>query len=700
MDEGLNAMRTPFENGKVCFNIPLKYAPLTLGFVVSIGNGVQDGENIVTPFSGPFFSVPIGYQRGHATPLGSSVIHNKSSRKIDEGAVSIVNFAVHAQGCSFVSLVLVKGIDGQGKLSSDVKVVEVALDPSQNRTGSIWHIALPCESNIVGYGWRVNGDLSWEKGYRVSPEKCLIDPEAPLMLYVEDNPALEGFPIVNDDDSIKMIAISAIRVLEEPTKQNEDEQSGTLLNRSVPQELLDIDVRSFGFDLPDVQNPGTFAALVESISLLKKLGVESVVLDCPYVCSPGGNRAMSLFAPDPYLSNTGSGIKAHEEFKQMVYSLHQAGIQVFMSLDLTFTADGSDDSSTTVSWRGLDNKGYYRPNGVLNCGSPIAQESIIRALRHWHLEYHIDGYNFLNAENLVQDANGLVMDAPAFPDALCHDPILSGTHLIASPSDDGLLPREGKRGFPHWGRWRERNSGGMSMVQYFLTPTPSVEYTQSAAVFLSGRPHLFAPQYEGFPGNLSISRSVKYSIIGLNSAPWHADEAEDNVIETAASASRAAMLAAGTDDVLPTEESMTKAILLAVIFCSGAPCISAEVIERVPSITDFLRDALEARRKVSHILDSDTIGTWLTSSGAHPNWEDGSIENGFLSRLITGVRGALFIALNPERRTIEVNLPAGYIWTRLFDSQAADQTSSEMEPLPAGPSYPIPSKSVCVFLSS
>jgi len=86
----------------------------------------------------------------------------------------------------------------------------------------------------------------------------------------------------------------------------------------------------------------------------------------------------------------------------MVDALHAAGIEVIPSLDLTFTADGVDAHPTTVSLRGLDHAAYYRPNGVLNCGHPAVQDLVATALRRWALDFGVDGFCFLNAENMTQ----------------------------------------------------------------------------------------------------------------------------------------------------------------------------------------------------------------------------------------------------------------------------------------------------------
>lgn len=73
-------------------------------------------------------------------------------------------------------------------------------------------------------------------------------------------------------------------------------------------------------------------------------------------------------------------------------------------VDFTFTAEGGDDSPCPLSFRGLDHAVYYRRAGVLNAGHAVVRQYMIDVLRHWALDYGMDGFNFMGAENLVQGA--------------------------------------------------------------------------------------------------------------------------------------------------------------------------------------------------------------------------------------------------------------------------------------------------------
>ena len=55
------------------------------------------------------------------------------------------------------------------------------------------------------------------------------------------------------------------------------------------------------------------------------------------------------------------------------------------------------------------------------------------------------------------DSEGNILDNPPLAEEIAQDGLLQGLKIIAWAADDTLLPREGARGFPHWGIWAERN---------------------------------------------------------------------------------------------------------------------------------------------------------------------------------------------------------------------------------------------------
>lgn len=292
MDDGMNAMSSPMEKTKdgskytVKFSIPSKSGPLNLAFVVVLENG--DSREIVAPYTAKFFVSQIGYQGGSATPLGPSIrelaMESKPSKKTrKKSEEKLVNFAVHCQGNASVNLVIITGLNSEGVGPSGFQRHEIALDLVHNRTGSIWHACLPCSSEVVGFGWRVDGDLSWDRGSRISPDKVLIDPEAPMLLHLDPDEALAGFPSIEDVEGNTKCIVSAVSLQDD----DDDGNKAVWSRRPFPSNVLAIDVDEFGFDLDFVENPGTYLGLAEAAEYIKDLNVDAVSLVSCYACVIG-----------------------------------------------------------------------------------------------------------------------------------------------------------------------------------------------------------------------------------------------------------------------------------------------------------------------------------------------------------------------------------------------------------------------------
>jgi pullulanase/glycogen debranching enzyme len=58
----------------------------------------------------------------------------------------------------------------------------------------------------------------------------------------------------------------------------------------------------------------------------------------------------------------------------------------------------------------------------------------------------------------VQDPLNAVQDSPAIVEEIAADAVLASCKLIAASANDALLPRNGERGFPHYGVLLEWNN--------------------------------------------------------------------------------------------------------------------------------------------------------------------------------------------------------------------------------------------------
>lgn len=174
-----------------------------------------------------------------------------------------------------------------------------------------------------------------------------------------------------------------------------------------------------------ITHKGKFLALTEEgtvgpegaatgIDHLKELGVTHVHLlpsfDFASVdeSRPEDNRYNWGYDPKNYNVPEGSYASRPEdpaarirEFKQMVQSLHRAGIRVIMDVvyNHTFVADGSNFELTAPGY-------FYRhnPDGTYSdasgCGNETASERemvrryIVESVKFWANEYHVDGFRF------------------------------------------------------------------------------------------------------------------------------------------------------------------------------------------------------------------------------------------------------------------------------------------------------------------
>jgi hypothetical protein len=82
---------------------------------------------------------------------------------------------------------------------------------------------------------------------------------------------------------------------------------------------------------------------------------------------------------------------------------------LFAQVEYCFTGEGSDAAPAPVSLRGLDAGIYYRSASLLNCGHAAVRALILDSLRHWALEYDVDGFCFVNAETMAQGLDSMVL---------------------------------------------------------------------------------------------------------------------------------------------------------------------------------------------------------------------------------------------------------------------------------------------------
>jgi isoamylase len=163
-----------------------------------------------------------------------------------------------------------------------------------------------------------------------------------------------------------------------------------------------------------------------------------------------GYNTLGFFALEPgYAQNPQDPCDVIREFKEMVKTLHNAGIEVILDVVYNHTAEGNH-AGPTLSFRGIDNLAYYRVvagdprhymdftgcGNTLNMMHPHSLQLLMDSLRYWVTEMHVDGFRFDLASALARELND-VDQLGAFFDTIYQDPTLAAAKLIAEPWDLG-----------------------------------------------------------------------------------------------------------------------------------------------------------------------------------------------------------------------------------------------------------------------
>ena len=232
----------------------------------------------------------------------------------------------------------------------------------------------------------------------------------------------------------------------------------------------------------EVSFPGTYRGLGEKIPYLKDLGVTAVELmpvqefnerHLSRVNPQTGERLKNYWGYDPlcffapkasYASVQEAGAQVLE-FKEMIRTFHQAGLEVILDVVFNHTVEGNE-LGPTVCLRGVDNAIYYWLDGdkrfyrdftgtgqTINAAHPVVRDLILDALRYWVMEMHVDGFRFDLASVLGRDRSGHVLaDAPLL-ERIAEDPILRDAKLIAEAWDAAGAYQVGSFSGRRWAEW-------------------------------------------------------------------------------------------------------------------------------------------------------------------------------------------------------------------------------------------------------
>lgn len=313
---------------------------------------------------------------GAPYPLGLSVSPQATQQPnfTQENVGKMLNFAVSSSAVAGMSLCLFDMADGSNTLKP---IMEIALDPSINRTGTVWHVCIPMPATAEEFlwGWRATppDDIDWTGG-RILEDAILLDPYAQYVTQPspESSSSLpHALHDVSDDGTVKFTlpdgsfayGLGYYAQHSTPFDWDEDARPQYAADESV---LYEIDVRLFTghktSGLPKDQR-GTIGGVLSKIDYLIDLGVTTIILSPLMTGIEAGRGPMSFFGISQYLSASQTSRGAAEELKELVRECHKQNIEVLLDFPVTNTFDGSDEDPRCASWRGLDPVNYYHQDG-------------------------------------------------------------------------------------------------------------------------------------------------------------------------------------------------------------------------------------------------------------------------------------------------------------------------------------------------
>ncbi|RVW00382.1 glycogen debranching protein GlgX [Rhodococcus spongiicola] len=382
------------------------------------------------------------------------------------------------------------------EVADTVELCLIAKDGAETRLpldevdGYVWHAYLPSVGPGQRYGFRVHGRYDPSAGLRCDPSKLLLDPYGKAFDGTFDNhPSLYTY----GEDSLGHTMTTV--VINPFFEWGADRPPRTPYHETLIYEAHVKGMTATHPELPE-ELRGTYAGLAhhEVIGHLRSLGVTAIELMPVHqfmhdkvLLDQGlrnfwGYNTVGFLAPHTEYSSATKPSGVVTEFKTMVRTFHEAGIEVILDVVYNHTAEG-DHLGPTIVFRGIDNAAYYRlddddpalykdytgTGNSLNARHPHTLQLIMDSLRYWVTEMHVDGFRFDLASTLARELHD-VDRLSAFFNLVQQDPVVSQVKLIAEPWDVG----EGGYqvgNFP--GLWTEWNGKYRDTVRDYWRGEPS-----------------------------------------------------------------------------------------------------------------------------------------------------------------------------------------------------------------------------------
>lgn len=417
-----------------------------------------------------------------------------------------VNFTVHTHSGTACELLLFN--------RGEKDPYAVLPFPEEYKIGNVYSmIVFGLDIGEFEYAYRVDGPNDPGAGLLFDRDQILLDPYAK---------AVTGQSVWGEKQEPG--CTYRARVVKNNFDWGDMPQSGREMSDLV---IYELHVRGFTrHSSSGVADPGTFAGILEKIPYLKDLGVNAVELMPVFefdetmggrevngrkLLDYWGYNTVGFFAPNTSYTAGLEYNREGTEFKNLIRTLHENGIEVILDVVFNHTAEGNE-KGPVISFKGFDNNIYYMltPDGyyynfsgcgnTLNCNHPIVQQMIVECLRYWTVDYRVDGFRFDLASILGRNEDGSPMNNPPLLQRLAFDPILGNVKLIAEAWDAGGLYQVGT--FPAWKRWAEWNGKYRDTLREFLKG--GTWAAGEAARRITGSGDLYNGHYAGYNSSVNF----------------------------------------------------------------------------------------------------------------------------------------------------------------------------------------------------
>lgn len=336
----------------------------------------------------------------------------------------------------------------------------IPLNASINRTGDIWHIAVHIKKETLLFGWKIDTRFQIQAS-RIS--EYAVDPFAKLVKTGNRW----------GDNSWKSITEKPTLIGVATTGSDFDWGNGEHIPlHPDPLLIYEAHVRGWTKDPSSRTSfPGTYLGMIDRLPHLQSLGITAIELLPIYEFDENewklhnpktgkrlynywGYSPLNFFSPMQRYGTTDDPITTSTELKSFVKACHEKNIAVILDVVYNHSGEGNEHGPA-FSFKIFGDSTYYLMSkdetflnysgcgNTLNANHPVVIDLVVNSLRHWILEYRIDGFRFDLASAMTRNQIGLPMSEPSLLEAILKDPLIGKCLLITEPWDAAGLYQTG-----------------------------------------------------------------------------------------------------------------------------------------------------------------------------------------------------------------------------------------------------------------